>query len=87
MVSAKGRVLLLLPTAMALLLIPSFVTNVWHADPTIPLDILCIFDPFGNATHTTLSFKVLGEDVLITGAGPIGSMAAAVCRHARWRRR
>ena len=46
------------------------VTNVWHADPSIPLEILSIFDPFGNATHTALSFNVLGEDVLITGAGP-----------------
>lgn len=58
------------------------VTNVWHADPTIPLDILSIFDPFGNATHTALAFKVLGEDVLITGAGPIGIMATAIARHA-----
>jgi threonine 3-dehydrogenase len=58
------------------------VTNVWHADPTIPMDILCIFDPFGNATHTTLSFTVLGEDVLITGAGPIGIMATAIAKHA-----
>jgi threonine 3-dehydrogenase len=57
------------------------VTNVWHADPKIPMDILSIFDPFGNATHTTLSFKVLGEDVLITGAGPIGLMATAIARH------
>ena len=58
------------------------VTNVWHADPHIPLDVLSIFDPFGNATHTALSFDLLGEDVLITGAGPIGIMAAAVVRHA-----
>ncbi len=58
------------------------VTNVWHADPAIPLEILSCFDPFGNATHTALSFKVLGEDVLITGAGPIGIMAAAIVRHA-----
>jgi threonine 3-dehydrogenase len=58
------------------------VTNVWHADPSIPLEILSIFDPFGNATHTALSFKVLGEDVLITGAGPIGVMATAIVRHA-----
>ncbi len=58
------------------------VTNVWHADSSIPLDILSCFDPFGNATHTALSFKVLGEDVLITGAGPIGIMAAAIVRHA-----
>ena len=58
------------------------VTNVWHADPTIPLDILSIFDPFGNATHSALAFPVLGEDVLITGAGPIGLMATAVAKHA-----
>jgi threonine 3-dehydrogenase len=58
------------------------VTNVWHADPSIPMDILSIFDPFGNATHTTLAFSVLGEDVLITGAGPIGVMATAIARHA-----
>jgi threonine 3-dehydrogenase len=58
------------------------VTNVWHADPTIPAEVLSIFDPFGNATHTTLAFPVLGEDVLITGAGPIGIMATAIARHA-----
>jgi threonine 3-dehydrogenase len=58
------------------------VTNVWHADPRIPMDILSIFDPFGNATHCTLAFPVLGEDVLITGAGPIGLMATAVAKHA-----
>jgi threonine 3-dehydrogenase len=58
------------------------VTNVWHADPSIPLDILSIFDPFGNAVHSALSFDVLGEDVLITGAGPIGLMATAVAKHA-----
>ncbi len=58
------------------------VTNVWHADPNIPGEILSIFDPFGNATHSTLSFPVLGEDVLITGAGPIGLMATAIARHA-----
>ena len=58
------------------------VTNVWHADPSIPLDILSIFDPFGNATHCALAFKVLGEDVLITGAGPIGIMATAIAKHA-----
>lgn len=56
--------------------------NIWHADPNIPLDVLSIFDPFGNATHTTLTFPVLGEDVLITGAGPIGIMATAIARHA-----
>jgi len=58
------------------------VSNVWHADSRIPLDILSIFDPFGNATHTALTFEVLGEDVLITGAGPIGIMATAVAKHA-----
>lgn len=58
------------------------VSNVWHADPRIPLDILSIFDPFGNATHTALMFEVLGEDVLITGAGPIGVMATAVAKKA-----
>jgi threonine 3-dehydrogenase len=58
------------------------VTNVWHADPAIGLDVLSCFDPLGNAVHTALSFPVLGEDVLITGAGPIGIMAAAVARHA-----
>jgi threonine 3-dehydrogenase len=58
------------------------VTNVWHADSSIPMDVLSIFDPFGNATHTTLAFKVLGEDVLITGAGPIGLMATKIARHA-----
>jgi len=57
------------------------VSNVWHCDPNIPTDVLSIFDPFGNATHTALSFNVLGEDVLITGAGPIGLMAAAICKH------
>ncbi|MEO8400015.1 MAG: L-threonine 3-dehydrogenase [Ignavibacteriaceae bacterium] len=58
------------------------VSNVWHCDPKIPTDILSIFDPFGNATHTALSFDLLGEDVLITGAGPIGIMAAAIAKHA-----
>lgn len=58
------------------------VTNVWHADPGIPLEILSIFDPFGNATHSALAFPVLGEDVLITGAGPIGLMATAIAKHA-----
>ena len=58
------------------------MTNVWHHRPGIDLDIAAIFDPFGNAVHTALSFPILGEDVLITGAGPIGIMAAAVARHA-----
>ena len=57
-------------------------TNVWLQDASIPRDVQSIFDPFGNAVHTALSFPVLGEDVLITGAGPIGLMAAAVVRHA-----
>ena len=52
------------------------VTNVWHCDPNISLEILSTFDPFGNATHTALQFPVLGEDVLVTGAGPIGIMAS-----------
>jgi threonine 3-dehydrogenase len=58
------------------------MTNVWHHDASIDRDIASIFDPFGNAVHTALKFPVLGEDVLITGAGPIGLMAAAVVRHA-----
>ncbi len=58
------------------------VTNVWYCDPNIPLDVLACFDPLGNAVHTALSFDLLGEDILITGAGPIGCMAAAVARHA-----
>lgn len=58
------------------------MTNLWHHDDSIPNDVAAIFDPFGNAVHAALSFPVLGEDVLITGAGPIGQMAAAVVRHA-----
>ncbi|HTZ75605.1 MAG TPA: L-threonine 3-dehydrogenase [Candidatus Aquilonibacter sp.] len=58
------------------------VSNIWRHHPNIDFDIAAIFDPFGNAVHTALSFPVLGEDVLITGAGPIGIMAAAVVRHA-----
>ena len=58
------------------------MTNLWRHKPGVDLDIAAIFDPFGNAVHTALSFPVLGEDVLITGAGPIGIMAAAVVRHA-----
>lgn len=58
------------------------MTNVWHHKPGIDLDVASIFDPFGNAVHTALSFPVLGEDVLVTGAGPIGIMAAAVAKHA-----
>jgi threonine 3-dehydrogenase len=58
------------------------MTNVWLHDRAISRDVASIFDPFGNAAHTALSFKVLGEDVLVTGAGPIGIMAAAIARHA-----
>ncbi len=58
------------------------VTNVWHCDPNIPMDIISCFDPLGNAVHSALAFNVLGEDVLITGAGPIGIMAVAVAKHA-----
>lgn len=58
------------------------VTNVWQHSPGIDLEVASIFDPFGNAVHTALSFPVLGEDVLITGAGPIGIMAAAIVKHA-----
>ncbi len=56
--------------------------NVWRHGPGIDLDVAAVFDPFGNAVHTASAFPVLGEDVLITGAGPIGLMAAAVVRHA-----
>ena len=61
------------------LIIP--VANVWPCDSKIPLEILTCFDPLGNATHAALSFNVIGEDVLITGAGPIGLMAASIVRH------
>jgi len=57
-------------------------TNVWLLHKDISEDVAAIFDPFGNATHTALSFPVLGEDVLVTGAGPIGIMAAAIAKHA-----
>jgi len=58
------------------------MTNIWRHSDGIDQDVAAIFDPFGNAVHTALSFPVLGEDVLVTGAGPIGIMAAAVARHA-----
>ena len=58
------------------------MTNIWHHWPGVDPEIAAIFDPFGNAVHTALAFPVLGEDVLITGAGPIGCMAAAIVRHA-----
>ena len=61
------------------LVIPA--TNVWKCSPTIPEELYSCFDPFGNAVHTALSFNMVGEDVLITGAGPIGIMAAAISRH------
>ena len=57
-------------------------SNLWHADPNIPLDILSCFDPLGNAVHTALAFDLIGEDVLITGAGPIGCMAVPICKMA-----
>jgi threonine 3-dehydrogenase len=58
------------------------MTNIWRHDPKINQEVAAIYDPFGNAVHTALSFPVLGEDVLITGAGPIGIMAIPVVRHA-----
>ena len=57
-------------------------SNCWHADSSISLDVLSCFDPLGNAVHTALSFDLVGEDVLITGAGPIGCMAVPICKHA-----
>jgi threonine 3-dehydrogenase len=58
------------------------ITNVWRADPAISTEILTLFDPLGNAVYAALSWDLLGEDVLITGAGPIGIMAVIVARHA-----
>src|SRR6476646_3073277 len=58
------------------------MTNVWHHWPGVNEEVAAIFDPFGNAVHTALAFPVLGEDVLVSGAGPIGIMAIAVVRHA-----
>jgi len=58
------------------------MTNIWRHDPGVNQEVAAIFDPFGNAVHTALSFPVLGEDVLITGAGPIGIMAIPVVKHA-----
>jgi threonine 3-dehydrogenase len=58
------------------------MSNIWKHNPGIKPEIAAIFDPLGNAVHTALSFPVLGEDVLVTGAGPIGIMAAAVAKHA-----
>ena len=62
------------------LVIPA--TNVWLAEKSIPEEVLSCFDPLGNAVHTALSFDMVGEDVLITGAGPIGIMAAKVAKQA-----
>ena len=56
-------------------------SNAWHVNDAISDDVASIFDPYGNATHTALSFDMVGEDVIITGAGPIGCMAAAIARH------
>jgi threonine 3-dehydrogenase len=58
------------------------MTNIWHHWAGIDEEVAAIFDPFGNAVHTALAFPVLGEDVLVSGAGPIGLMATAVARHA-----
>jgi threonine 3-dehydrogenase len=58
------------------------MTNIWHHWPGIDEEVAAIFDPFGNAVHTALAFPLLGEDVLVSGAGPIGLMATAVARHA-----
>ena len=58
------------------------MTNIWHHWPDVDEEVAAIFDPFGNAVHTALAFPVLGEDVLVSGAGPIGLMATAVVRHA-----
>jgi threonine 3-dehydrogenase len=58
------------------------MTNIWHHWPGIDDEVAAIFDPFGNAVHTALAFNVLGEDVLVSGAGPIGLMATAVAKHA-----
>ena len=56
-------------------------SNAWHIHPEIPTEIASFFDPFGNATHSALSFDLVGEDVLITGAGPIGVMSVAIAKH------
>ena len=58
------------------------MSNVWEHRPGIDLDVAALFDPLGNAVHTALQYDLVAEDVLITGAGPIGAMAAAVCRYA-----
>ena len=58
------------------------MANIWHHWPGVDEEVAAIFDPFGNAVHTALAFPILGEDVLVSGAGPIGLMATAVARHA-----
>ncbi len=58
------------------------MTNIWHHWPGVDEEVAAIFDPFGNAVHTAFAFPILGEDVLISGAGPIGLMAIAIARHA-----
>ncbi len=58
------------------------MTNVWHHWPGVNEEVAAIFDPFGNAVHTALAFPIMGEDVLVSGAGPIGLMATAIARHA-----
>ena len=58
------------------------MTNIWKHNADVNLEVAAIFDPFGNAVHTALAFEVFGEDILITGAGPIGIMSAAVAKHA-----
>ena len=58
------------------------MSNVWEHRPGIDLDVAALFDPLGNAVHTALQYDLVAEDVLITGAGPIGTMAAAVCKYA-----
>ena len=57
-------------------------SNIWRCDPSIPLDVISCSDPLGNAVHTALSFDLVGEDVLITGAGPIGCMAVPIAKMA-----
>jgi threonine 3-dehydrogenase len=57
------------------------VSNAWHVHPKIPTEIAAFFDPYGNATHAALSFDLVGEDVLITGAGPIGIISVAIAKH------
>lgn len=56
-------------------------SNAWKLHPSIPDEVAAVFDPYGNATHTALSFEMIGEDVLVSGAGPIGCIATAICRH------